>query len=131
MEVRIIYKSELNIELVLRDTAMQSVMDTMRVSLNTVKSLEVMDFLISIEHSFEDIFADGTISIEEIYEFAKTEDLFCIWQIEDISGNIYRPLGSPESTRVILDYLMVRIENNGSLCVFDKLFSYSEMDERW
>ncbi len=123
------YKYELKYELKCRDKAMKSILDNTSLSLKTVKSLEVVDFLISVEYAFKDISDNNMISIEKVHEFVQSEDLVGVWQIEDIYGRIILPLSPPETTRLITDYLMMRIQNNGSLDLDDKLFLGLENDE--
>jgi hypothetical protein len=125
----ILYKYELKYELKCRDKAMKSILDNTSLSLKTVKSLEVVDFLISVEYAFKDISDNNMISIEKVHEFVQSEDLVGVWQIEDIYGRIILPLSPPETTRLITDYLMMRIQNNGSLDLDDKLFLGLENDE--
>jgi len=124
-----LYKYELKYELKCRDKAMKSILDNTSLSLKTVKSLEVVDFLISVEYAFKDISDNNMISIEKVHEFVQSEDLVGVWQIEDIYGRIILPLSPPETTRLITDYLMMRIQNNGSLDLDDKLFLGLENDE--
>lgn len=112
-----------------RDDAIMSLMATSAMKLDTIMSLTIGDLLKSYEYAYPHVHWGHIPSIEEIAFYTQKEDMVSIFEVEDMFGDIYYTCNSPDSTRAIMDYLMVRIMKKGQLDSYEKLFPDIEIEE--
>lgn len=123
-DLKEIVREELNC----RDKAIMSIISTSGLTLKETKSLTVGNYLKSFEYAHMEFFRGCILTLEEIYEFIQTDDLVSIFEMKDMFGDIYYTCNSPESTRLIMDYIMARTRNEGRLEQNELLFPDEEIE---